>query len=71
MMVHRFLLLLTVALSLSGCTAQPEPSPSGYLYYDANHPNAVTGASAQATYNVTHGTWLWPSWIGGGGSTGN
>jgi len=72
-MVYRLLLCAT-AMVLAACTVQPGagPRPPGYLYYDANHPNAVTGASAQAIYNATHGTWLWaPGISGGAGGGGN
>jgi hypothetical protein len=50
-------------LLLAGCatgSTGPGRAPVGYRYYDANHPNAVNGASPQAIYNATHGTWLWP-----------
>jgi hypothetical protein len=65
MMVHRYPLLCAVAMLLAGCAAgsgsQPDAgAPPGYRYYDANHPNDISHASAQAIYNASHGTWLWP-----------
>ena len=69
-MIHHRLLCWVVALLLAGCAAQTEPRSPGYLYYDANHPNAVSGASPQAIYNATHGTWLWPPGISGGAGGG-
>jgi hypothetical protein len=41
---------------LSACTTQTGPRLPGYLYYDANHPNAVSAPSTQAIYDATHGT---------------
>jgi hypothetical protein len=53
-----------VALLLAGCAADTAPpagnSVVGYRFYDANHPNGVNGASAQAIENARRGTWLWP-----------
>jgi hypothetical protein len=58
-------------IALTGCAANVAPSPGAaagadnavrtYTYYDPNHPGGISGQpSAQAIYNVNHGTWLWP-----------
>jgi hypothetical protein len=67
MMVHRYPLFCSVAMLLAGCATEPGTGTPGYLYYDGNHPNTVTGASPQAIYNATHGTWLWPPAISAAG----
>ena len=67
----RILSFCAAGIALTGCAANVGPSPDTaagtdntvrtYTYYDANHPGGVTGQpSAQAIYNVNHGTWLWP-----------
>jgi hypothetical protein len=69
--MSRILPICVAGIVLSGCAANVGPSPDAaagadnavrtYTYYDANHPGGVTGQpSAQAVYNVNHGTWLWP-----------
>ena len=67
MMVDRNPLFCAVAVLLAGCAADAGPRPPGYLYHDGNHPGGVVGASPQAIYNATHGTWLWPPPISAGG----
>ena len=69
--MSRILPFCAAGIALTGCAANVGPSPDAaagtdntvrtYTYYDANHPGGVTGQpSAQAVYNVNHGTWLWP-----------
>jgi hypothetical protein len=60
--------LLALGLLLAGCaqnTAAPnmeasQNTPSGYRYYDNQHPNAINNPSPEAIYNAQHGTYLWP-----------
>ena len=70
-MLSRYLPLCAACAMLTGCAANLAPpadaaggSSGGvrtYTYYDTNHPDGIGGQpSAQAIYNVNHGTWLWP-----------
>ncbi|HXA24643.1 MAG TPA: hypothetical protein VNW90_20325 [Acetobacteraceae bacterium] len=67
----RILPFCAAGIALAGCAANVGPSPDAaagadnvvrtYTYYDANHLASIDGQpSAQAIYNVNHGTWLWP-----------
>jgi hypothetical protein len=67
----RILPFCAAGIALTGCAANVGPSPDAaagtdntvrtYTYYDANHLGGTDGQpSAQAIYNVNHGTWLWP-----------
>jgi hypothetical protein len=69
--MSRTLPFCVAAIALTGCAANVGASPDAtagadntvrtYTYYDANHPDGISGQpSAQAIYNVNHGTWLWP-----------
>jgi hypothetical protein len=69
--MSRILPIFAAGITLTGCAANVGPSPDAvaggdnavrtYTYYDANHPGGISGQpSAQAIYNVNHGTWLWP-----------
>jgi hypothetical protein len=69
--MSRILPICAAGITLTGCAANVGPSPyvaagadnavRTYTYYDANHPGGISGQpSAQAIYNVNHGTWLWP-----------
>jgi hypothetical protein len=69
--MSRFLPMCAAGIALTGCAANVGTSPDAaaggdnavrtYTYYDANHPGGISGQpSAQAIYNVNHGTWLWP-----------
>jgi hypothetical protein len=69
--VSRILPICAAGIALTGCAVNVGPSPDAaaggdnalrtYTYYDANHPGGISGQpSAQAIYNVNHGTWLWP-----------
>jgi hypothetical protein len=58
--------IIAVCVCVAGCTADTRPSDQylaqhGYWYQDANHAGGRGGgASPQAIYNATHGTYLWP-----------
>jgi hypothetical protein len=69
--MSRILPICAAGIALTGCAANVGPSPGAaagadnavrtYTYYDANHPDGISGQpSAQAIYNINHGTWLWP-----------
>jgi hypothetical protein len=69
--MSRILPICAAGIALTGCAANVGPSPDAaagvgntvrsYTYYDANHPGGISAQpSAQAIYNVNHGTWLWP-----------
>jgi hypothetical protein len=69
--MSRSLPFCVAAIALTGCAANVGPSPEAtagadnpvrtYTYYDANHLGGISGQpSAQAIYNINHGTWLWP-----------
>jgi len=54
------LTVLAAAVVVAGCAApQPETTPIGYRFHDANHPNDVSNASPQAIENAARGVWLW------------
>ena len=64
-MISKYLALGSLCALLAGCetaplaTADTANAPTGYRFYDANHPNTVSAASPQAIYHATHGVWLW------------
>jgi hypothetical protein len=69
--MSRSLPFCVAAIALTGCAANVGPSPEAtagadnpvrtYTYYDANHLGGISSQpSAQAVYNINHGTWLWP-----------
>jgi hypothetical protein len=70
-MMSRVLAFCAACVLLTACDANngrtPEVAgPDGsvvrtYTYYDANHLDGISAQpSAQAIYNISHGTWLWP-----------
>jgi hypothetical protein len=65
--MSRILPICAAGIALTGCAENVRSLPGAdnavrtYTYYDANHPGGISAQpSAQAIYNVNHGTWLWP-----------
>jgi len=52
--------LLLAACTAAAGDARTDGSVDGYLYHDGIHQSGSAPSSAQARYNATHGTWLWP-----------